>query len=82
MSYLVENKTRIICPMCNIVAIKLVRLYADRNCESTQVCCVSCKKKIKNKQNIVKVVRDPNDYRKIEIALSEAAGKRIEVNKI
>ena len=82
MSYLLENKQRIICPMCNIVAIELVRLYADRNCESKQVCCVSCKKKIKNKQDIIKIKRDPNDYRKIETALNEAAGKRVEVTKI
>jgi len=46
-----------VCPMCHIVQIKLIPLYDNDNSHKKQMCCLKCKKAIKNQEPIEKFDR-------------------------
>ena len=46
-----------ICPMCNIVQIKLVPLYDNDHLHKNTMCCQKCKRAIKAQKEIVKINR-------------------------
>lgn len=56
MSNMTETRGPI-CPMCNIVQIKLVPLYNNDHLHKNTMCCVKCKRAIKAQKPIVKIDR-------------------------
>jgi len=44
------------CPMCNVLPTKMVPLYDNDQEHKNTMCCRSCKKKVKNNEEIVKII--------------------------
>lgn len=57
MDFGIDKNKRIICGMCNRVAIKLIPLYDHDHKKELQQCCSDCKKKIKKNIKIVRYER-------------------------
>jgi len=54
MGFLIEDKDRLICPMCKMVVTDLVPLYDNDQKHKNTQCCVFCKRKIKAGKSIKK----------------------------
>lgn len=80
MNFQIDSKTKIVCPMCKRVAIKLVPLYEDDHKKVRQQCCFDCKRKLKKGQEIVKFIRDDQILKSIETEYERRAGKRQRVD--
>jgi len=77
---LFENKAKIICPMCKIVAIRLVPMYDNDNAHKKQMACITCKRKIKNGEEIIKIIRDNDTLSRAEREFDEKMGRRQRVD--
>lgn len=53
----IDESKKIICSLCNRVAIKLVPLYDHDHKKELQQCCCDCKKKIKKGIKIERYTR-------------------------
>ena len=64
MAFLVEDKDRLMCNMCNKVVTQLVPLYDNDQKHEKTMCCVFCKRAIRNNKPIKKFKRDPEEIKK------------------
>jgi len=84
MVFGIENNKRIICSMCKKVVIRLLPLYDKDRFHKGIMCCIDCKKHMRNgnPEPIVQFKREPKVYEELENKFDQAAGKRKVVERV